>query len=227
MVPFVEAELDRRYPGRAQRYAEDPEGLRAAWDVLQATWADVLARAAAMPEGTADISVGGEWTFAQTLRHLILATDVWLRRAVLGVEQPFHPIGQLDMGSAAGDGVDLSVFTTEQPTYDEVLRVRAERVAMVRDFLAGVTSGGARRRARQPLGAGVPGDHALVPAHDPRGGVGAPALRRAGPRPDRGGSRLTCGGAHTVTISHAGPGARLSRMSAVTSGTASRSARAT
>jgi len=139
VVPFVEAELDRRYPGRGQRYAEDPDELRVAWEVLQATWSDVLARAAAMPEGTVDISVAGEWTFSQTLRHLVLATDVWLRRAVLGVEQPFHPIGQLDEGTAAGDGVDLSVFTTEQPTYEEVLRVRAERVAMVRDFLAGVT----------------------------------------------------------------------------------------
>ena len=47
-----------------------------------------------MPAGTVDVSVGGEWSFAQTLRHLVLATDTWLRRAILQVEQPFHPIGQ-------------------------------------------------------------------------------------------------------------------------------------
>ena len=31
VVPFVEAELDRRFPGRAERRAPDPEGLRNAW----------------------------------------------------------------------------------------------------------------------------------------------------------------------------------------------------
>jgi DinB superfamily len=46
-----------------------------------------------MPAGTVDISVGGEWSFAQTLRHLILATDMWLGRTILEIEQPFHPIG--------------------------------------------------------------------------------------------------------------------------------------
>ena len=91
-----------------------------------------------MPDGTVDISVGGEWSFAQTLRHLVLATDTWLGRAVLQVEQPFHPLGLLDAGTA-GDGWDMSVFATRTPTYAEVLEARASRVAMVRDFPATVT----------------------------------------------------------------------------------------
>ena len=33
----------------------------------------------------------------------------------------------------------MSIFTTVTPSYAEVLEVRAGRVAMVRDFLAGVT----------------------------------------------------------------------------------------
>ena len=32
----------------------------------------------------------------------------------------------------------MSVFSTESPSYAEVLRVRAERQAMVRDYLAGI-----------------------------------------------------------------------------------------
>jgi hypothetical protein len=91
-----------------------------------------------MPEGTVDVSVDGEWSFAQTLRHLVLATDTWLGRAVLGLEQPYHPIGQYGPG-AADDGLDLSLFVTEAPSYAEVLEVRAGRMAMVRDFLAAVT----------------------------------------------------------------------------------------
>jgi hypothetical protein len=138
VVPFVEAELNRRFPGRADQRAAEPAGLRAAWEVLQRTWAATFERVAAMPEGTVDVSVDGEWSFAQTLRHLVMATDTWLRRAILQVEQPYHPIGQPNSG-AGGAGLDLSIFVTERPSYDEVLAVRAERVAMVRDFLATVT----------------------------------------------------------------------------------------
>ena len=92
-----------------------------------------------MPAGTVDVSVGGEWSFAQTLRHLVMATDTWLGRAILGSEQPYHPVGLADAG-AEGDGLDMSVFTTVTPSYTEVPEVRAGRVAMVRDFLATVTS---------------------------------------------------------------------------------------
>jgi hypothetical protein len=84
--------------------------------------------------------VGGEWSFAQTLRHLVMATDMWLGRAVLQVGQPFHPIGQPNPEYET-DGNDMSVFTTVTPSYAEVLEVRAGRVAMVRDFLATITPG--------------------------------------------------------------------------------------
>jgi DinB superfamily/Pentapeptide repeats (8 copies) len=138
VVPFVEAELNRRFPGRAERRAADPDGLRAAWAALERTWATTVERVAAMPAGTVDVSVDGEWSFAQTLRHLVMATDMWLGRAVLEIEQPFHPIGQPD-ASYESDGDDGSAFTTRRPSYAEVLEVRAGRVAMVRDFLGTVT----------------------------------------------------------------------------------------
>jgi hypothetical protein len=102
VLPFVDAELNRRFPGRADRRAGHPDGLRAAWAMIKRTWAATLARVAAMPAGTLDVSVGGEWSFAQTLRHLVFATDMWLGRAILTIEQPFHPIGRLDAG-AEGD----------------------------------------------------------------------------------------------------------------------------
>ena len=139
VVPFVEAELNRRFPGRADRRAADPDGLRVAWAALERTWTITLERAAAMPAGAVDVSVGGEWSFAQTLRHLVLATDVWLGRAILGIEQPFHPLGLAGPG-AKDHGLDMSIFTVVTPSYAEVLEARAGRVAMVRDFLATVTS---------------------------------------------------------------------------------------
>ena len=138
VIPFVEAELNRRFPGRADRRATDPDGLRAAWAKLESTWGATLERVAEMPAGTVEKSVGGEWSFAQTLRHLVLATDMWLGRAILEIEQPFHPVGQMDAGTA-NDGFDMSIFTTVTPSYAEVLEVRAGRVSMVRDFLATIS----------------------------------------------------------------------------------------
>jgi DinB family protein/pentapeptide repeat protein len=139
VIPFVEAELNRRFPGRGDRHAGDPAGLRAAWAALERTWAGTLERVAAMPAGTVDVSVGGEWSFAQTLRHLVMATDAWLGRSILGIERPFHPIGQPN-AEYETDGNDMSIFATVTPSYAEVLEVRAGRAAMVRDFLATVTS---------------------------------------------------------------------------------------
>ena len=149
VIPLVEAELNRRFPGRADRRAADPDGLRAAWAALERTWAATLERVAAMPAGTVDVSVGGEWSFAQTLRHLVLATDMWLGRAILEIEQPFHPIGQTDSGFDT-DGGDMSIFTTATPSYAEVLEVRAGRVGMVRDFIATVTPEALAETRRNP-----------------------------------------------------------------------------
>lgn len=139
VLPYVDAELDRRFPGRGQRTAADPQSLRDAWATLESTWAAALARVEDLPAGTPDVEVDGEWSFAQTLRHLVMATDTWLNKAVLDLEQPFHPIGLADTGTAESSDVDVAVFTDTDPTYTEVLEARAERVAMVRDFLATLT----------------------------------------------------------------------------------------
>jgi len=138
VVPLLEAELDRRYPGRGQRRATDPDGLQLAWAAVERTWAATLHRVAALPAGAVDVQVDGEWSFAQTLRHLVMATDVWLGRAVLERDQPFSPLGQPIAEWETGGG-DMSVFTSGTPPYDAVLEARAGRVAMVRDYLAAVT----------------------------------------------------------------------------------------
>ena len=153
VIPFVEAQLDRRFPGRADRRAESPDGLRAAWGALERTWAVTLERVAAMPAGTVDVSVGGEWTFAQTLRHLVHATDMWLGRAVLQIDEPFDPIG---LGDTGGEGEATSNKSAVVPTYDEVLQVRAGRVVMVRELLATVTAEELASPRRNPHDAEYP-----------------------------------------------------------------------
>lgn len=145
VVPLVDMELNRRFPGRSLRAAEDPQGLREAWAVLERTWSATLDRATAMPAGTVDASVDGEWSFAQTLRHLVMATDVWLGRAVLEKEQPYHPAGlpnddDEDLDGTGTQAYDPSVFSIDSPSFDDVLAARANRQTMVRDFLADVTA---------------------------------------------------------------------------------------
>jgi hypothetical protein len=149
VAPYVEAELNRRLPGRAERHAEDPEGLRSAWDSLQQAWSATLDRVAALPAGIVDESVDGEWSFAQTLRHLVLATDMWLGLAVLDLDRPFHPWGLPD-ASLREEGFDMTVFSGTEPSYAEVLEARESRVGMVRDYLATVTPDALVTRRKNP-----------------------------------------------------------------------------
>ena len=137
VVPLVDAELNRSFPGRELRGSLDPESLRAAWDAVERTWAATLARALEMPPGTVDTSVDDEWSFAQTVRHLVMATDTWLGKAILEREQPYHPAGLPD--DSDSDAYELSVFSSHAPPFEEVLAARADRQKMVREFLEGVT----------------------------------------------------------------------------------------
>ena len=130
VTPFVEQELDRRFPGRSQRRAEDPAGLGEAWRSVDRAWDAAVERATALPTGSVEVSVDGEWSFAETVRHLVHATDVWLGSGVLGLtEADFHPLGLSDRSTS-----------DETPPFDDVLAARSDRAAMVRDFLATVTT---------------------------------------------------------------------------------------
>lgn len=83
VAPLVEAELDRRYPDRATMRPADADGYRQAWDILERLWQQTVARARAMPPGLLHERVDGEWSFIETLRHLVFATDAWVSRAIL------------------------------------------------------------------------------------------------------------------------------------------------
>lgn len=135
VVPYVDAELNRRFPGRELQKAETPEGLREAWAAVQAAWA---ATVAGTPPDLVDAHVEDEWSLAQTLRHLVLATNAWLGGAILRQPNPWHELGQPFTG-AEEMGFDMSVFRAQAPSYEEVLAVRAEHQQQVTDFLAAAT----------------------------------------------------------------------------------------
>jgi DinB family protein/pentapeptide repeat protein len=136
VAPLIEAELDRRHPERLALRPTDAESVRTAWAVAESMWEPTMARAAALPEADVWTSVRGEWCFADTLRHLVFVVDLWLGVAVLGSDDGFHPLG---MPAAFMDGARFGVDASVRPTYAEVVAARDDRVAQVRDFVAGLS----------------------------------------------------------------------------------------
>lgn len=114
-----------------------PDDFRAAWAEIEAQWDEVAARARTLDPQLLHRSVDGEWSFTQTLRHLLYATDVWINRVMLGDPRPWH---QLDLPF---DGLpahpEVSWDADAQPELETVLALRAERLATVREVLAGLT----------------------------------------------------------------------------------------
>ena len=93
-------------------------------------------RAQALPEETLHESVDGEWSFVQTLRHLVFAMDKWFTSPILGAN--FHPIGLPNSGSVdfPWPGLDDKL----PPSVSEALAARADRATRFRGYLASVAT---------------------------------------------------------------------------------------
>ena len=137
VVPLVEAELNRRYPDRAKMRPADAAGFGAAWDILERLWQQTVERARGMAPELLHQRVEGEWSFIETLRHLVFATDAWVRRALLGDPSPWDPLDlpHDEMPSEPSVPRDRDA----RPSLDEVLALRADRMATVRQVIAELT----------------------------------------------------------------------------------------
>jgi Pentapeptide repeats (8 copies)/DinB superfamily len=92
VTAFVEGELDRRHPERVQlRAMRTADDRRAMWDRIERLWAETVARAERLPEPALHQRVDDEWSFAETLRHLVFATDKWAGYMILDKPMPYHP----------------------------------------------------------------------------------------------------------------------------------------
>lgn len=150
VAPLVEAELNRRHPERALLQDRTVAGLRTALEAYDRMWESTYERVASMPAGTVDVSVDDEWSFAQTLRHLVLCTDGWLRWGAQGRRgDVFWPAGVAHSQFAPRAG-EVGIDPAAAPSYQEVLETRRGRVREVREFLAGLTPEQAGRPAEPP-----------------------------------------------------------------------------
>ena len=137
VAPLVEAELDRRDPDRPRMRPTDPAGFREAWDIVERLWDGTVERARGFDPALLHESVGGEWSFIETLRHLAFATDSWVRRAILGDPSPWDPLDLPwdEMPDIPGVPRDREV----RPSLDEALALRRDRMATVRTVIDGLT----------------------------------------------------------------------------------------
>jgi hypothetical protein len=110
--------------------------FREAWADLERSWPLTIARAQALPDDLVHERVKGEWSFVQTLRHLLFVTDAWGRHALLGEAAPYHP---LDLPPTGMRNPALPHDLEARPPLAEVLTLREERVTVVREVIVELT----------------------------------------------------------------------------------------
>ncbi|GAA1476201.1 DinB family protein [Nocardioides aestuarii] len=148
VMPYVEAELDRRHPVRVLIRSEDPADLQEAWRQLKEAWDATVERVQALPDGSEHVRVDGEWSTVETLRHLVFVHDSWFRRCVLGVTEPLTPLGLASpfVPRQEEQGLDPAA----RPGLDEVQAVRRRQSDEVEAWLAEVSPEGLAAPAPVP-----------------------------------------------------------------------------
>lgn len=121
---------------RRWMFPTEPDAMRAGWQDHSVAWERAIDRAHALPDAQRHASVDGEFSFVQTLRHVVFATDKWFTVPVLGGE--FHPLGLPNTGSLdfGWPGLDLAAA----PTFDDAVGAWRDRAARVRTFVADVSA---------------------------------------------------------------------------------------
>ncbi|GGR57132.1 hypothetical protein J2S40_003328 [Nocardioides luteus] len=138
------------------REARTADDFRAAWSAIEKTWAATVEEATALPEERLHQRVDDEWSFVETLRHLLHASDKWLGSPVLEEDDPYHPFG---LGPENADPPG-SASADSGPSLDEVLEARSARMATMRELVAGITDADLDRLCtRKPVGNDADADY--------------------------------------------------------------------
>lgn len=160
---YVAGELDRRHPERVRvREMRTAEEFRAVWDTLERLWAETVARAERLPEPARFERVDGEWSFAETLRHLVFATDAWASRTILDEPMPYHRLGYTHSSYPPADAAALGIDLDARPSFAEVMEARADRLALVRRIVDGLTDAELERASTRTPAPGYPEESRTV-----------------------------------------------------------------
>ncbi len=157
VTAFVDAELDRRHPERGQlRELKTASDFRAMWDTIEGLWSDTVARVERLPEPARHERVDDEWSFVETLRHLVFITDSWASRAVRDEPMPYHRLGITQTAYAPADATALGIDVDASPSFAEVMAVRADRMALVSGIVDGLTDADLARMCTRTPAPGYP-----------------------------------------------------------------------
>ena len=116
--------------------ADDVAGLQRVWARLVSEWHGEVDAALAHPgESRLDQRVNGEWSFIETLRHLIFVTDGWIGGGVCGSAER-HPLGLPP--HFITNGAELGLELDARPDLDAVLAVRKDRQESVAASLVSI-----------------------------------------------------------------------------------------
>ena len=134
------------------RWPDDVEGLRSVWTDITAQWRTTDERARSLGDETAHLRVADEWSYVETVRHIVFVVDLWIRRAVLG-ESTFRAEGlpPTFMPSAAFPSLDPSL----EVSLERSIELRHAAEATVASLLMEVDDDGLTR----PCGRG--GEHTV------------------------------------------------------------------
>ncbi len=129
--------------------------------MVEDLWTGTTERANSLPQDAQLRRVDGEWSFVETLRHLVFATDCWLSRGIHLARHPYHPWGLpgVELEWAPEVGLD----TSATPDLSEVLSVRQGRQQAVRETLENLTDRELTEVRRAPDESGHPtGEHSVL-----------------------------------------------------------------
>ena len=161
VAPLVEAELDRRHPDRPKFRPTTADGFREAWDVNERLWAATVDRARGLDPERLHESVGGEWSFVQTLRHLAFASESWVGRCILGDPNPWHPLSLPWDTAPSVPGMPHD--RDARPSLDEALVLRHNAMGLVRGVLDELTDDRLESETEPLAGPGWPPEGATFP----------------------------------------------------------------
>jgi hypothetical protein len=137
---YVSGELDRRHPERVLiREMRSADDVRAAWAVVNGMWDDAVAHAATVPEPLLDERVEGEWSFLETVRHLVFADDIWVGRMLSDEPRSFHPLGVPPTDTTDAGAAEMGLALDARPSFDEVVALHGERRSRFTDLLLRLT----------------------------------------------------------------------------------------
>jgi Pentapeptide repeats (8 copies) len=92
-------ERDPWFPLRAMLRPSTPEEMQSTWALLGSEWATTIGYALALAKAAQHERVNEEFSFVQTVRHLVFAIDKWFTVPVL--DEAFDPIGLPNTGSTS------------------------------------------------------------------------------------------------------------------------------